>query len=832
MFHDADPEAPTATTGAPVEIVSFDVFDTMLLRRCTTPAGVYEMTCRLAGCDAVRPGLVESFTQHRSIAEAKARHAAVAKTGSGEVTIEAIYEFLPRRLFGLDDFTAPQLAELEFQAEIALCVANPDILSFYRSAREAGKRTGFVSDTYWTGERLGRLLRAAVPDLTWDFLYASCDHGSSKSEQLFRKVIRKEKLEGRRMIHLGDNPYADVMAPQSLGIEACHCRQASIYFEGLLQREGSAFSLVSPTVAGGKRLDGGLRSLRRCVANRLDKPADAFALGATVIGPVLAAFDRFVSEEVDRLSADGRRVSVAFLARDGFLPYRIWTATKRQPIGYVEVNRRVAALATVDDAIGFKPFLPGIETIEHSSFVEMSGVDSPALRSFFARQPDGIAKAEALCAKLPALLGKETVGKLAHSMRTGLLDHMRQAIPDFDTATDLVLVDLGYSGSVQKGLRRAMNAVGLPMRLHGLYLLTKDDSLEAGNGDTMRGFIDDLTVSPQTKLTMLSNIAVLEQLCSAPDGSVRSYKDGKPVREPDVRSAAQLELNRQAQAGAIHFAEQLDAFAAGGLAPFADAETRAAWAATVLSRLLLMPTDDELMLLGAARHDINLGTKATVPLADQAKATDWMVAWTFSEAAGMPAPPMWPAGSFSAVSPIHGFSYMLKGCGLLPQEIHDDIPCGQVDVTLVNKTAASLAAIACQRTGNNDLRLQIPFSRQQEIEAVAIPLGQIASRGLFRGVTLQQHDKLHQKHKVAEVERVAADRLHAVGVRFEDDLFVAEADGKLVVMLPPLKATDAIVSVLLTPLAEGRPMSLAEDSPDRTPLALPPLSDGNSVRTV
>lgn len=823
MLATTDRQPSTPTVRMPLEVVSFDVFDTIILRRCTTPNGVFERACRLAGCDVTRPGLAESFTQHRSLAEAKTRKAVLRETGSGEVTIEQIYARFPRHLFGLNNLSPEDLADAEFQAELDLCVANPDLLSFYGTARNAGMRTGFVSDTYWNSERLGRLIRNIAPGQQWDFLYASCDHGSSKSENLFRKVLKEQELSGRQMLHIGDNSVADIEAPKKLGIETHHCRQASTYFAGLLQREASLFALAAPAAAHGQRLDAGLRSLRRSIANRLSTEADAFSLGATVVGPIMAAFDRFVHEEIEKLSTGSRQVAVAFLARDGFLPYQIWTAQNRQSVGYAEINRRAAALAAVDDAIGFKPLLPGIDKIDHAAVVEMIGADSSQLRAFFARQPGGVIDGETLCTKLPQLLGKETVGKLAGSMRGGLFEHMRQTIPGFDTATDLVLVDLGYSGSVQKGLRRAMAAAGLGIRLHGLYLLTKDDSLQADNGDTMRGFIDDLTVSPQTKLTLLSNIAVLEQLCSAPDGSVRSYQNGRPVREPDVREARQTELSRQVQAGAIHFAEQLAPFRDMGLDPFTAGETRAAWAATLLARLLLMPTDDEILLLGNVQHDVNLGTKMIVPLADQAKASDWLVAWSFSEAAGMPAPPMWPAGSFSAVSPIEGFSYLLQGCGLLPREIHDDIPCGQVEVTLVDKTAARLAKITCRRTGNNQLRLQIPLSRQQNIEAVAIPLGQIAERGLLRGVTLQQHDKLLHQHKAAEVERVSVDRLHTVGIKFDDEVYVAEPDGKLVVMLPPLGANYAIVSILLQPLGAGRPMSLAEDNPDPFQAHLPSL---------
>lgn len=823
MFIETDRMAQAKADCAPLEVVSFDVFDTMLLRRCTTPAGVFEMACRLAGCDIARPGLVESFTQHRSLAEAKARKAAVKESGSGEVTIERIYARFPRSLFGLDGFSFEDLAEAEFQAELALCFANPDVLSFYRSARDAGKRTGFVSDTYWNGERLGRLLKTVVPDLVWDFLYASCDHGSSKSESLFRKVVAGEKLNSERMLHVGDNPGADIAAPRRLGIETHHCRQASTYFAGLLQREASVFTLLSPSAAHGQRLDSGLRSLRRCVANRLATEADAFALGATVLGPVMAAFDRFVMEEIEKISTDGRRVAVAFLARDGFLSHCVWTAQNRPPVGYVEINRRAAALAALDGTTGFTPLFAGVEKIDHSVVVEMIGVDSPELRSFFADQPGGVADGETLSSKLPAVFGVKGLGKLAQSMRSSMFEHMQQTIPGFKTATDLVLVDLGYRGSVQKGLRHAMTSAGIPMRLHGLYLVTKDESLEAEDGDTAKGFIDDLTVSPQTKLTMLNNIAVLEQLSSAPTGSVRGYQDGKPVREPDVREASQIEISGQVQGGVIHFIKQLGAFAEAGLDPFANTETRAPWAATLLARLLLMPTDDELLLLGSSRHDVNLGTKAAVSLADPNSATDRLIAWSFSEAATMPAPPMWLAGSFTAVAPAHGFSYLMKGCGLLPREIHDDIPCGQVEVTLVDKSVARNAKITCRRTGNNDLRILVPLSRQQGIEAVAIPVGQLSTRGLLRGVTFQQHDNLMLDHTAADITRVPSDQLHAVSISFDGELFTAEADGKLVIMLPPLKAKYGIVSVLLSPLSGGRPMSLAEDNPDHAPPTLPSL---------
>jgi len=59
-----------------VAAFSFDVFDTFLLRACTTPDGVFERTYELSGISETHPNASENFVQHRVHAEARARKAA------------------------------------------------------------------------------------------------------------------------------------------------------------------------------------------------------------------------------------------------------------------------------------------------------------------------------------------------------------------------------------------------------------------------------------------------------------------------------------------------------------------------------------------------------------------------------------------------------------------------------------------------------------------------------------------------------------------------------------------------------------------------------------
>src|SRR5207245_7627178 len=150
--------------------------------------------------------------------------------------------------------------------------------------------------------------------------------------------------------------------------------------------------------------------------------------------------------------------------------------------------------------------------------------------------------------------------------------YLRRDIPGFDDCDDLFLIDLGYSGSIQKALRRILDIEGITTRLHGLYLLTMDDAFDdVVDGDTAEGFISDLVVSPHAKRMLMRNVALLEQMCCASTGSVRGYRDGAVVYEDNPHSLRQLAGGREMQAGALAFAKAARQHApAHRLTPFSD----------------------------------------------------------------------------------------------------------------------------------------------------------------------------------------------------------------------------------------------------------------------
>lgn len=800
----------TIATAAPerraqiVSAWSFDVFDTFLLRACTTPDGVFERTYELSGISRACPNVSASFVQHRIQAETRARRTAKEKRGGSEVHIEEIYSFFPFNLFGLARRDLNDLVESEFAAELELCRANPDMLRQHLDMKRAGHRVGFISDTYWDSDQLARLLRACDPGLTWDFLYASCDHGSSKSEKLFAKYLTEEGIDAGASFHVGDNDKADIEGAKRHGIRPRYYPQAAAQLASKFQRETALFELLC--AGAPSRLDRGARTLRRMVAARSAERAPAFHLGLTVLGPVMAAFDAFVARRCEEVAGPGRTVALGFLGRDGFLSHRIWQEL-HGGAAYIEINRRVSLIASADTMQPLVDLLSKVFKIDAPAFRDMVKIMPPKVAAFFAGFPGGITSGEELAEALPDLMDATEMVELAAGLRARLLAYLRHAIPGFDHCTDLVLADLGYSGSVQKALRRIFEIEGIKIRLHGAYLISLDDAFDdIAEQDSAAGFISDLVVTPHVKRMLIRNVALLEQICCSADGSVRDYDGGQVLREINPRPEGQLALAAEIQAGALAFIDSAGAVALDlRLAPYAAAETAARWCAATLARLLLLPDEDELALLGGLKHDVNLGTHALAPMLDGDFIRRQISARGLSAACTSTAPPMWLAGSFARLSPSHAYLYALFGANRLPADVFEESPSGPVQVGLFHAGGeATLETVTVHRTGLGELRVRIPVSRAMGIAMIALPLPGFAAEGLLHGVTLQIADDVRDAADSQEVIGIAAESLVYAGIQRSGDHYRAEsADGCLLIPLVPMTKDIAIYSVAITPLGSS-----------------------------
>lgn len=271
------------------EIVSFDVFDTLIKRDVERSVDVFAVveseSPQYAGFAALRKG-----------AEKSARDAA----GEHEVTLREIYETLAR---APEAATLPleELKRAELEAEFALIEPNLPMFELFNKLKGAGKRIVIVSDTYLSGDFVAQLL-GKCGYAGWERLFVSSEAGVRKREGgLFRFVLRELDFPASEIIHFGDSPVEDWRRPRSLGMGAL---RVPTYRENLRFSQGA-----EPSVLG----DGCARSLANNKAELYTEDFERF--GYEILGPILTGFCQWMYSDLQ----DKGIKRVFFLSRDGYL---------------------------------------------------------------------------------------------------------------------------------------------------------------------------------------------------------------------------------------------------------------------------------------------------------------------------------------------------------------------------------------------------------------------------------------------------------------------------------------------------------------------------------
>jgi hypothetical protein len=180
------------------------------------------------------------------------------------------------------------------------------------------------------------------------------------------------------------------------------------------------------------------------------------------------------------------------------------------------------------------------------------------------------------------------------------------------------VVDLGWSGSIQRNIARILRRGGRPVRTIGCYLAcTKRAGRLTLDGDTAHAYLEQ----DWSRSTILPEVAI-----TACVGSTDSYTrdaSGKviPVLGPYDTTAEERQVKARVRDGILSFqslwlalrsAKGRDAYSPGAMT---DVDRQSA---AILYRLMEYPTQSEAARLGVLRHDENyFGKNHSAPLCDE-----------------------------------------------------------------------------------------------------------------------------------------------------------------------------------------------------------------------
>ena len=179
------------------DVISFDVFDTLLFRKVDKPTDVFICVEKQTSC--------KGFSKKRKEAERRAREKKQKDTGNNEVTLQEIYQALPVE----NNSNKSELMNAELQVERSVCYANCVLKRVVDTLIKRGQTVIAVSDMYLPKNEIQQLLSQNGYTALTD-IYVSCEYGASKSDGNLYKVIWNKVGRKKTICHIGDNFYSDV----------------------------------------------------------------------------------------------------------------------------------------------------------------------------------------------------------------------------------------------------------------------------------------------------------------------------------------------------------------------------------------------------------------------------------------------------------------------------------------------------------------------------------------------------------------------------------------------------------------------------------------------
>ena len=317
------------------KVVSFDIFDTLLLRPFEKPSDLFIMMEPYVNTMVGSTDYL-SFSELRTRAEQLARQRkALSNPMWGEVLLSEIYQELEMLCPELGP-CLPEIETLEKNFEIRFCSARKLAKEYVECAIAGGKKVICTSDMYLPIDTVMKMLKKAGFEGI-SKVYLSSDIGSCKwNGKLYQHVLKEEHLKNpSEMLHIGDNWDSDICAAEKLGITVKHLPKTIDIFKnghaGLYsgQYYFHCFQEQKAYIDTEESLRTfGIRTMMGVIANKLfDNPfvmylpdsdfnADIYTIGYFCLGMHLFAITDWLRTSIEESGFN----HIHFIARDGYLP--------------------------------------------------------------------------------------------------------------------------------------------------------------------------------------------------------------------------------------------------------------------------------------------------------------------------------------------------------------------------------------------------------------------------------------------------------------------------------------------------------------------------------
>lgn len=527
-----------------VDVVTFDLFDTLLVRRIHDPDLVKIPVARFVANMAQEKGLNWNWQQVQDLRDSiETRHR--QETGKSFADHEACYPLyiheLLAEIFGDDanEELFNRVADHEVAMENSVLVPRGELVDWLIELHQQGKKVIVVSDIYLPAIYLERFIQHAGFRSHVDAVVSSADTFLAKaSGKAFPLLEDKYQLNRKRWLHIGDNPISDGLRPLEYGLQVLVLHDSSEMQRKSLVRRLVNYSDGRPFWRGRA-----LQQLMLPLEYENIERDDLYIEGYSFLGPMIGAF----VQEVARKCMEQGIGKVFFLSREGYtfkkyweesIP-RIFSGRKLPEIEYLYVSRMALAgtscayqglsqtsadivfLPTGNSdftdvcrifSLDWKPFTPHLE---HYGLTEKTvlghlheGFSQENRKHFSEMLKDCDFQDEVKRQTRPAndalQLYLEDVGFFDHS--------------------DVALVDIGWLGTIQRFFHGAISHRADAPVCHGmLFGATRGIPYPTTENNHIEGIIYDKNRFDFAASFLLYARDLFEEACRAPHPTLNGY---------------------------------------------------------------------------------------------------------------------------------------------------------------------------------------------------------------------------------------------------------------------------------------------------------------------
>jgi len=637
--------------------VSFDLFDTLLIRRIHDPDLVKLPVARFIADLAAAAGLNWSWQRIQKLRDAIEK-AHRQKTGEQFEDREACYpRFMEETLETIfRDKMEPGLlervTEYELAMESAMLVPRARFTAWLKELKAQGKRILIMSDIYLPAWHLEQLAaRAGLMEYAEAVISSADSFLAKASGKAYQLVQERFGLDKATWLHVGDNPISDGLRPMEFGIQALVLHDGGEKWRKAIVKRHFNYSDGRPFWRGRA-----LQQLMMPLEGEIEPRDPLYVEGYNFFAPLLCAFVQQIAQRCRELHIS----RIFFLSREGWTFKKIWERIvptlfpdgRLPAVEYLYVSRMALAGASC-------AYQGLTRTNADIAFLPLGNSDFRDVCRIFALDPEpllphlrrhqltpettlsphhaGFTPENRL--RFNEMLEDDAFQEAVRSQVRPCNDALQRYLEDvgFFASPEAAIVDIGWLGTIQRFLHEAIAHREDAPRCHGFLLCaTRGIPYPTTPDNYIDGVLYDRHRFDLAGSSILYARDVFEEACRAPHPTLNRYRltdQGYELefrRHDDATGRAEQEQDR-------HFASLQEGIMAGA-ERFGPASALLGytlddykpWFNYLMTGKLAFPRTEEVMAIRHRHHldDFHGGRK---PLPRYAKSQEYL--WDRSGAA-------------------------------------------------------------------------------------------------------------------------------------------------------------------------------------------------------